>query len=82
MMVWLPVIGLMGALLILTIFALMDFYAVSQCFSLAHSGAEQTALCAPEHIFRTALEIGGMAIGLYGAGVLVKRGAANVRAQD
>jgi hypothetical protein len=44
----------------------MDFYAVSQCFSLAHSGLALTDLCAPEHIFRTALEIGGMAIGLYG----------------
>ena len=60
------VIALCGAIFILTIFALMDFYAVSQCFSLAHSGLATTDLCAPEHIFRTALEIGGMAIGLYG----------------
>jgi hypothetical protein len=60
------IIALSGALLILTIFALMDFYAVSQCFSLAHNGIMASDLCAPEHIFRTALEIGGMAIGLYG----------------
>jgi hypothetical protein len=58
--------ALCGAILILTIFAIMDFYAVSQCFSLAHSGIAASDLCAPEHIFRTALEIGGMAIGLYG----------------
>jgi hypothetical protein len=60
------IIALSGALIILTIFALMDFYAVSQCFALAHTGIAATELCAPEHIFRTALEIGGMAIGLYG----------------
>jgi hypothetical protein len=60
------VIALSGAILILTIFALMDFYAVSQCFALANTGITAIDLCAPEHIFRTALEIGGMAIGLYG----------------
>ena len=58
--------ALCGAILILTIFALMDFYAVSQCFSLAHTGIAATELCSPEHIFRTSIEIAGMAIGLYG----------------
>jgi hypothetical protein len=64
---WTPVIALCGALAILTIFAVMDFYATSQCFSLAHSGVAQTELCSPEHIFRTSLEIAGMALGLFGA---------------
>lgn len=59
-------IALCGALAILGIFAVMDFYAIRQCFSLAHKGLDMTELCAPEHIFRTTLEIGGMAIGLYG----------------
>ena len=58
--------ALCGAILILTIFAIMDFYAVSQCFSLAHTGIAATELCSPEHIFRTSIEIAGMAIGLYG----------------
>jgi hypothetical protein len=66
------VIALCGALGVLTIFALMDFYAVSQCFSLAHSGIAQTDLCSPEHLFRTTLEIAGMAIGLYGVAKIVK----------
>jgi hypothetical protein len=60
------IIALCGALLILTIFAIMDFYAVSQCFSLAHTGISNTELCSPEHLFRTSIEIAGMAIGLYG----------------
>jgi hypothetical protein len=60
------IIALSGALLILTIFALMDFYAVSQCFALAHTGIAASDLCSPEHLFRTSLEIAGMAIGLYG----------------
>ena len=62
----LSLVALCGAILILTIFALMDFYAVSQCFSLAHTGIAATELCSPEHIFRTSIEIAGMAIGLYG----------------
>jgi hypothetical protein len=66
------IIALCGALAVLTIFALMDFYAVSQCFALAHSEIAQTELCSPEHIFRTSLEIGGMAIGLYGVAKVVK----------
>jgi hypothetical protein len=66
------IIAICGALAILGVFAAMDFYAVRQCFSLAHSGIAQTDLCAPEHIFRTALEIGGMAIGMYGVARIVK----------
>jgi hypothetical protein len=66
------IIALVGAISILGIFALMDFYAVSQCFSLAHTGIAQTDLCAPEHIFRTSLEIGGMAIGIYGVARVMK----------
>jgi hypothetical protein len=66
------IIALIGAIAILGIFALMDFYAVSQCFSLAHTGIAQTDLCAPEHIFRTSLEIGGMAIGIYGVARVMK----------
>jgi hypothetical protein len=66
------IIALCGALGVLTIFALMDFYAVSQCFSLAHAEIAQTDLCSSEHIFRTSLEIGGMAIGLYGVAKVVK----------
>ena len=65
-------IAICGSLAILGIFAIMDFYAVRQCFSLAHSGIAATDLCAPEHIFRTALEIGGMAIGLYGVAKVMK----------
>ena len=59
------IIALCGALAILGIFALMDFYAIHQCFLLAHKGLDND-LCSPDHIFRTTLEIGGMAIGLYG----------------
>jgi hypothetical protein len=64
---WTAIIALCGALLILTIFALVDAFAVSSCFSLAHSGIGQTELCSPEHLFRSTLEIAGMAIGLFGA---------------
>jgi|HubBroStandDraft_5_1064220.scaffolds.fasta_scaffold09764_5 hypothetical protein len=60
------IIALCGALMILTIFAIMDFYTVSQCFALAHTGIAATDICAPEHIFRTSIEIAGMGIGLYG----------------
>lgn len=59
-------IALCGSLAILGVFAIMDFYAVRACFALAYSGIAQTDLCAPEHLFRTSLEIGGMAVGLYG----------------
>ncbi|HEX5211626.1 MAG TPA: hypothetical protein VFW22_07825 [Pseudolabrys sp.] len=65
-------VALCGALAILGIFAIMDFYAIRQCFSLAHTGVAMTDLCSPEHIFRTSLEIGGMAIGLYGAARIMK----------
>jgi hypothetical protein len=69
---WSGIIALVGALAILGIFAAMDFYAVSACFSLAHTGIAQTDLCAPEHIYRTALEVGGMAIGVYGVARVMK----------
>jgi len=69
---WSGIIALVGAIGILAIFAIMDFYATSQCFSLAHTGIAESPLCAPEHIFRTALEIGGMAIGIYGVARVVK----------
>jgi hypothetical protein len=69
---WTALIALIGAIGILAIFALMDFYAVSACFSLAQTGIAESPLCAPEHIFRTALEIGGMAIGIYGVARVVK----------
>lgn len=69
---WAGLIALIGAITILGIFALMDFYAVSACFSLAHTGISDSPLCAPEHIFRTALEIGGMAIGIYGVARVIK----------
>jgi hypothetical protein len=70
---WTGIIALIGAIGILGIFAVMDFYAVSACFSLAHTGISDSPLCAPEHIFRTALEIGGMAIGIYGVAKVVQR---------
>jgi hypothetical protein len=60
------IIALCGALAILGLFAVMDFYAIRQCFSLAHSGIAMTDLCSPEHLFRTTIEIGGLAVGLYG----------------
>jgi len=60
------IVALVGALLVLTIFALVDAYAVHSCLNLAHAGTTLPDLCNPEHLFRTALEIGGMAIGLYG----------------
>lgn len=66
------VIALCGALGILGVFALMDFYAVRACFALASTGIPQTDLCAPEHIFRSALEIAGFAIGLYGVARVMK----------
>jgi hypothetical protein len=66
------VIALCGALAILGLFAVMDFYAIRQCFALAHSGVAMTDLCSPEHIFRSTLEIAGMAIGLYGVAKVMK----------
>jgi len=66
------VIALIGALLVLTIFALVDAYAVHNCFSLAHNNIPLPDICDPNHIFRTALEIGGMAIGLYGVAHVVR----------
>ena len=66
------VIALCGALGILGLFAIMDFYAIRQCFSLAHSGIATTDLCAPEHLFRTTIEIAGLAVGLYGVARVMK----------
>lgn len=66
------VIALCGAFAILGLFAVMDFYAIRQCFSLAHKGIDMTDLCSPEHIFRSSLEIAGMAIGLYGVAKVMK----------
>lgn len=64
-------VALCGALAILGIFAVMDFYAIRQCFLLAHLGVP-SELCSPEHIFRSTLEIAGMAIGLYGVSKVMK----------
>jgi hypothetical protein len=66
------VVALSGALAILTLFALIDAYAVRGCFSLAHAEIPLPEKCNPEHLFRSTLEIGGMAVGLYGMGKLVK----------
>jgi hypothetical protein len=66
------VIALSGSLAILALFALIDAYAVRSCFSLAHAEIELPQVCNPEHLFRSTLEIGGMAVGLYGMGKLVK----------
>jgi hypothetical protein len=65
-------ISLCGALAILTIFAIMDFYAIHQCFIIFHTGKPSPDLCAPEHIFRSSLEIAGMAIGLYGVSKVMR----------
>ena len=65
-------IALCGALTILTIFALMDFYAIHQCFYITRTGNPLPDLCSPEHIFRSSLEIAGMAIGLYGVSKVMR----------
>lgn len=65
-------IALCGALLVLSVFALIDAYAVRACFYLARNDKPLPDLCSAEHVFRTALEIGGMAIGLYGAAKLIR----------
>jgi hypothetical protein len=64
-------IALCGAVAILTIFALVDAYAVRGCFLIAHAEIGLPEFCSAEHLFRTSIEIGGMAIGLYGAGTLI-----------
>ena len=69
---WVPLIAICGALAVLTIFALSDAWAVKACIGLANSREVLPDLCAPEHLFRTALEIGGMAVGLYGATRLIR----------
>lgn len=70
-----PLIGLIalcGSLGILAIFALVDAYAVRACFHLARAEIALPELCSAEHLFRTSLEIGGMAIGLYGVSKVMK----------
>lgn len=69
---WAAILAICGALFILSIFALIDAYAIHGCISIARTGVSLPEICAPEHLFRTALEIGGMAIGLYGAARLIK----------
>ena len=66
------VIALCGALFILGVFALIDAYAIHSCFYLARANVPLPDICTPEHIFRTVLEVGGMAVGLYGASRLIK----------
>ena len=66
------IIALCGALGVLTLFALLDLYAVHACFRLARAELPLPDLCSAEHIFRTSLEIGGMAIGLYGVSKVMK----------
>lgn len=65
-------ISLLGALAILGIFALMDFYALHQCIAILRTEAPAPDLCAPEHVFRSSLEIAGMAIGLYGVSKVMR----------
>jgi hypothetical protein len=65
-------IALCGALGILSLFAVVDLYAVHSCFGLARAGLPLPDLCGAEHLFRTSLEIGGMAIGLYGVSKVMK----------
>jgi hypothetical protein len=66
-------IAMCGAVGILTLFAVMDFYAITQCFALARLGdAHLLDFCTADQLFRTTLEIGGMALGLYGASKLIR----------
>lgn len=66
------IIALCGALLILSIFAIMDFYALHQCLAILRTATPAPDLCAPDHIFRSTLEIAGMAIGLYGVSKVMR----------
>jgi hypothetical protein len=66
-------IAMCGAVSILALFAVMDFYAITQCFALARMGnAHLMDFCTADQLFRTTLEIGGMALGLYGASKLIR----------
>lgn len=65
-------VALCGAIGILAIFAIMDFYAVHSCFGVFRERDVAPDLCSGEHLFRSALEIAGMAIGLYGVAKVVK----------
>lgn len=65
-------IAVCGAIGILTIFALIDAWAIFACLHMFGEIQLLPELCGPEHVFRTSLEIGGMAIGLYGATRLMK----------
>lgn len=66
------VISLIGALFVLSIFAVMDFYALHQCLIILRTATPTPDLCAPDHIFRSSLEIAGMAIGLYGVSKVMR----------
>jgi|HubBroStandDraft_5_1064220.scaffolds.fasta_scaffold110896_1 hypothetical protein len=66
------IVALCGALAVLGVFALVDAYAVHRCFYLARNEIPLPDLCSAEHLFRTSLEIGGMAIGLYGVSKVMK----------
>lgn len=65
-------VALCGALAILGIFAIMDFYALHQCFTLLKTGTPAPDICTAEHLFRSSLEIAGMAIGLYGVSKVMR----------
>lgn len=65
-------VALCGALGVLSLFALVDLYAVRACFSLAHREIPLPDLCSAEHLFRSSLEIGGMAVGLYGVSKVMR----------
>lgn len=65
-------IALLGALFVLSVFALMDFYALHQCIALLRTSNPEPELCKPDHIFRSSLEIAGMAIGLYGVAKVMR----------
>ena len=66
------VIALCGALAVLAVFAMVDAYAVRACFLLARDEIALPDLCSAEHLFRTSLEIGGMAIGLFGVSKVMR----------
>lgn len=66
------IVALCGALVILGLFAIMDFYTLHRCFSLANISTMPADICTPEHLFRSSLEIAGMAIGLYGVSKVMR----------
>ena len=66
------IVALCGALMILGIFAVMDFYALRRCLYMANLSTMPVEICTPEHLFRSSLEIAGMAIGLYGVSKVMR----------